>query len=280
TSYRQAPPQRQLSHPCRYAGVQADSPPACSSPSIQHLALPGISRRQQDIQGWDDKQRQDRHRDQPEDDHQGQRPIEGAADGQGYQADDGGDGGSQQGPQPAGGASGGCFRDAHAFLEEAVHGVDHDDAVIDGDADERDQADHGEEGKGNVERPEAEGGADDGQRHGREDDEGLAETAEQDHQHTDYQYHRDHQRQQGRGEGLGGIRRFATNHGAIGRGPALLHLVQLRLHVSEDLADRAPLVLGHDRKRTLTADVGDGNGRLGLAGAEQLLHGYRASVLG
>src|SRR5690606_40101849 len=52
------------------------------------------------------------------------------------------------------------------------------------------------------------------------------------------------------------------------------------LHVSGDPADRSPLVLGHDRKRTLTADVGDGNGRLGLAGAEQLLHGYRASVLG
>src|SRR5690606_2523302 len=157
---------------------------------------------------------------------------------------------------------------------------DHDDAVVDGDADQRHQADHGKEAEGDIKGPEPQGCAYDRQRHGGEDDEGLAETVEQDHQHPHHQHYGDDQRDQGRTEGLAGIGRLTPDHGTVTRRPVRLNLVQPRLQLGHDLADGAALVLAHDSDGPLAVDVGNGDGRLGLARFEQLTHVDGTAVLG
>src|SRR5690606_11678519 len=159
-------------------------------------------------------------------------------------------------------------------------GVDHDDAVVDGDADQRHQAYHGEEAEGDIKGPEPQCGSYDRQRHGGEDDEGLAETVEQDHQHPDHQDYGNDQRDQGRTEGLAGIGRLTPDHGTVTRRPVRLNLVQPLLQLGHDLADGAALVLAHDSDGALAVDVGNGEGRLRLAQFEQLTQVEGTAVLG
>src|SRR5690606_37283101 len=84
----------------------------------------------------------------------------------------------------------------------------------------------------------------------------------------------------GRTEGLAAIGRVTPDHGTVTRRPVRLNLGQPRLQLGHDLADGAALVLAHDSDGALAVDVGNGDGRLGLARFEQLTHVDGAAVLG